>query len=273
MIAKTLKFLAIILLTVSCKDAKNEKIQEEITKKGVANNITDSTSTIQKVSEKNVISDDIFKTLLPTTYRIDKNDDPTKDLSNDWFDLFEKDGNYYLEKAVYSISNGYDECAGTDTKAIETKKNTLLLLDYKKLTTGKVDNLLINKKYIWPNENVTFEFKNTSYTFRAEGDIKTTENRTDDKEENEVWHNVENYKLYVKTSDTNEQLIISEDNFNDTFVVLIFVGDIDRDGKLDFIFEANRDYEEKRVIQFLSSEAEKNKIVKKVSEISIQFDC
>ena len=82
--------------------------------------------------------------------------------------------------------------------------------------------MLINKKYIWPNENVTFEFKNRSYTFRAEGDIKTTENRTDDKEENEVWHNVENYKLYVKTSDTNEQLIISEDNFNDTFVVLIF---------------------------------------------------
>ena len=273
MITKSLRFLTIILFIVSCKDAKNEKIQEINTKKEVTNIIVDSTKSTPKISEEVVISGDLFKTLLPTSYRIDKNDDPTKDLSKDWFDLFEKDGSYYLEKAAFTISKGYDECAGTDTKIIESKKNTLLLLDYKKLTTGKVDNLLVSKKHIWPKENVSFDFKNTTYTLRGVGDVKSTENRTNDKEENEIWNTVENYKLYIKTSDTNEQLILSEDSFSDTFVVLIFVGDIDRDGKLDFIFEANRNYEEKRVILFLSSEAEENKIIKKVSEISIQFDC
>ena len=273
MITKSLKLLVLILFVVSCKDAKNEKIQEINTKKEVINEIPDSTKSTQKISEKVVISDDLFKTLLPTSYRIDANDDPTKDLSKDWFDLFEKNGSYYLEKATYTISKGYDECVGVDTKAIETKRNTLLLLDYKKLTIGIVDNLLISKKHIWPKENVTFDFKNITYTLRGVGDIKNTENRTNDKDENEIWQTVENYELYLKTSDTNEQLVLSEKSFNDTFVVLIFVGDIDRDGKLDFIFEANRDYEEKRVILFLSSEAEENKIIKKVSEICIQFDC
>lgn len=273
MITKSLKFFTLILLVVSCKDAKNEKNQETNTKKEVTNNVIDSTKSTPKISEEVVVSDNLFKTLLPTSYRIDKNDDPTKELSKDWFSLFEKDGSYYLEKAAYTISKGYDECVGVDTKIIETKKNTLLLLDYKKLTTGKVDNLLISKKNIWPKENVTFDFKNTTYTLRGVGVIKNTENRTNDKDENEIWHTVENYELYLKTSDIDEQLILSENSFSDTFVVLIFVGDIDRDGKLDFIFEANRNYEEQRVILYLSSEAEENKIIRKVSEVSVQFDC
>lgn len=273
MITKCLKFLILILLVVSCKDAKNEKIQAKNAKKEIINKISDSTYSTQKISEEVAISDDLFKTLLPNSYRIDENDDPTKELSNDWFDLFEKNGSYYLEKAAYTISKGYDECAGTDTKAIETKRNNLLLLDYKNLTTGKVDNLLISKKHIWPKENVNFDFKNITYTLRGVGDIKNTENRTNDKDENEIWQTVENYKLYLKTSNTNEQLVLYEVSFSDTFVVLVFVGDIDRDGKLDFIFEANRNYEEKRIILFLSFEANENKIIKKLSEISIQFDC
>ena len=273
MVTKCLKLLLFIFLIVSCKDKKEEINLQNSTKKEVINVNNDTPKIVVKDSEITNNSEVVFNTLLPTSYRIGENDDPTKQLSNEWFDLFEKDGKYYLEKANYTISKGYDECVGVDTKAIESKRNTLLLLDYKKLTTGKVDNLLISKKHIWPKENVSFDFKNTTYTLRGVGDVKSTENRTNDKEENEIWNTVENYKLYIKTSDTNEQLILSEDSFSDTFVVLVFVGDIDRDGKLDFIFEANRNYEEKRVILFLSSEADADKAIKKVSEISVQFDC
>jgi hypothetical protein len=215
----------------------------------------------------------LFDVLLPTSYRIFDNNDPTKELTSDWFDLLEKGGVYYLEKAAYVVSKGYDECAGVETKVINTKRNSILLLGYKKLTPGRLDNLLITKKYVWPKESMSFDFKGVVYTLTGVGDIKSTESRTNDKDENEIWHEVKNYKLYLKTSDKNEQLIISESNFSDTFVTLIFVGDIDRDGKLDFIFQANRDYEETRMILFLSSEAEGNKIIRKVSEVAIQFDC
>ncbi len=273
MITKSLKFFLVMLILFSCKETKKEINPEKPTKVEVVNKSKDSAITSQKDTVVVAKSDYLFKILLPISYRIIDNNDPTKSLTKDWFELLEKDGNYYIEKATYTISKGYDECVGTDTKSIETKNHTILFLDYKKMTTGKVDNLLISKKYIWPKEKINFDFKNTKCTFRAEGNIKSTENRTNDKEETEIWHKVENYKLYVKTSNKNEQLIISEVNFNDTFVSLIFVGDIDRDGKLDFIFEANRNYEEKRVILFLSSESENNESIKKVSEISIQFDC
>jgi hypothetical protein len=273
MIRKNLKLLVIMFTLVSCKNTNNDVISEKITKKEVLNKTKDSAISILKNNEEKEISDNLVSILLPTSYRIFNHVDPTKALTNNWFELFEKNGIYYLENATYKISKGYDECVGTDTKVIETKKNTLILLDYKKLNSGKVDNLLIEKKYIWPKETINFDFKNINYTFRAEGKIKSTQNKTNDKEETEIWHNVEKYKLFLKTSDKTEELVLSEDQFSDTFTELIFVGDIDRDGKLDFIFESNRNYEEKRVILFLSSQSESNKILKKVSEISIQFDC
>ena len=48
MITKSLKFLTLILLVVSCKDAKTEKIPEVNTPKEVVNTISDSTESTQK---------------------------------------------------------------------------------------------------------------------------------------------------------------------------------------------------------------------------------
>lgn len=66
---------------------------------------------------------------------------------------------------------------------------------------------------------------------------------------------------------------MEQESFNDTFVEILFIGDIDRDGKPDFIFGTNRNYEEERVFLYLSSEAIEGKQIKKVSEIAVQFDC
>lgn len=141
------------------------------------------------------------------------------------------------------------------------------------MTVGKIDNLPILNKHICPKEKTEYSFNNITYTLRAEGDIIKKGKIINDNDEIEPWHEVKNYKLFIKTANSNEQLFIIEDSFNDTFVTLIFVGDLDRDRKLDFIFQANRDYEENRIILFLSSEAEENNLLRKVSEISIQFDC
>ncbi|HSD09125.1 hypothetical protein [Flavobacterium sp.] len=216
---------------------------------------------------------DLFHILLPTTYRIWEKDDLTKQLNSDWFELCEEDGDYFIKKAKYTISKGYDDCAGTETKSIDTDRKTLLLLEYKKLAVGKVEHLNILKQFIWPDEESELVFNNQKYYLRAEGKIKSSEDRTNETGENEVWHDVEDYKLFIKTETSKEELLLFQESFHDTFVKVIFIGDLDKDEKLDFIFEANRDYEERRVILFLSSEAKENKLLQKVSEISIQFDC
>ena len=79
-------------------------------------------------------------------------------------------------------------------------------------------------------------------------------------------HSLKNYyhtRLQALTVNNNSEiLVIAKDSFQDAFVELLFVGDIDIDGKLDLIFETKRNYEEKRVILFLSSEADENQIIR-----------
>ena len=84
---------------------------------------------------------------------------------------------------------------------------------------------------------------------------------------------VEDYKLYISAENGPETLLMEQNSFNDTFVELLFIGDLDRDGKPDFVFSANRDYEEDRVVLYLSSRAKAGKAGEKVSEIAVQFDC
>jgi hypothetical protein len=194
------------------------------------------------------------------------------ELTNNWVDLYQKDGKYYLGKADYSITRGFSECSGDSTKIINSKNNSILLINSPQLTFGEVKTVKIGKNKIWPKEKLKFHFGNKGYTLRAEGKVLSSEKvHTDNGEE--IYQNVKNYKLYISTINSPEQLFLEEESFNDTFVELLFIGDIDKDGKPDFIFGANRDYEEERVILYLSSKVTKGKLIKKVSEVEIQFDC
>ena len=210
--------------------------------------------------------------LLPSTYRDWENENPVNILNKSWIDLNKKGSKYYLNNPNYIIERGIDDCTGDSTKTIISKNNTLIYIKNTNLNIGEVFAINFTKNKIWPNEKISFDYKNIKYTIRAEGNIISSEQVITNKGL-ERYCVVENYKLYISTNKNPESLFLEEKSFNDTFVKLLFVGDIDSDGKLDFIFEANRDYEEKRVILYLSSEAEKGVIIKKANETAIQFDC
>lgn len=235
-------------------------------------------STIKKqrnVSNKDSIQKPESSTqiLLPTTYRLNSEEKTlANNLNSNWFDLTKQGDAYYLSKPNYTIKESEDECSGALTKTIISNNKTLLFINNKQLQLGKINTINFEKNKIWPNEKVTFNYNNTAYTVRAEGTIISTDNvQTETGEER--FSEVENYKLYISTNNTTETLFLEEKSFNDTFVTLLFVGDIDADGKLDLLFEANRHYEEKRLILYLSSEAEKKEIIKKSAEIAISFSC
>ena len=73
---------------------------------------------------------------LVRSYRIWEKEDPTAVLNKDWFDLYEREGKYYLEKVDYEIKDGYDECAQVPSKSVESKRNSLLFLNIKGLKPG-----------------------------------------------------------------------------------------------------------------------------------------
>lgn len=264
-----LPFLLFSIL-FSCKDDKVIKTHGAQTP--VKNQVVKDSAVSDEVLVEEDVKND-FEILLPDGYRDNQGENPANSLNKDWIDLFEQNGTYYLGKTDFTIEKGYDECVGDSTRSIVSKNKSILFMNYPKLKLGKIKSLKLDKNKIWPGEKVTLKFEKADYVFRAEGKVLSTEKRILDDNKEEIYKKVENYKLFLKTNNGPEKLLLQVETFNDTFVELLFAGDIDNDGKLDFIFGANRDYEETRVILFLSSKAENEEPVKKVSELAIQFDC
>ncbi len=268
-------FLLPVFLFFACDNSSkdNESVTNSINEKKIVSEENELIAIDEKL-EEDITGDakDDFKILLPTEYRDWENKNPATDLTKNWIDLYQKGGKYYLAKANYRIKRGYSECSGDSTKIINSKNKTILLIDYPSLELGEITSLIIKKNKIWPKEKLTFRFGNDEYTLRAEGKVISSETVSTDNGE-ELYQKVENYKLYISKNNSPETLFLEQESFNDTFVELLFTGDIDKDGKLDFIFGANRDYEEERVILYLSSKAKKDQLIKKVAEIAVQFDC
>lgn len=266
---KTILIFLPLLMTISCKDKEQEtKNKTAHPQEQVQSNKKSTDPKLNPVEE----TTGPFSILLPKEYRDFGKGNEANELAKDWLDLYQKNGRYYLGKADYTIARGYSECSGDSTKVINSKNNTLLLIGSSRLTQGEIKTVKIVKNKIWPKEKLKFHFGSEDYTLRAEGKVLSSEKvHTDEGEE--LYQNVKDYKLYISANNSPETLFLEEESFNDTFVELLFIGDIDKDGKPDFIFGANRDYEEERVILYLSSQAKKGKLIKKAAEVAIQFDC
>jgi len=264
--------LGILLVSVlfSCNGSKENKLEKKI------DNVNKAPAK-DSLLEAEIVSGEEFKNdfdiLLPRSYRTYDNLNPASSLTKNWIELYENNGAYYLGKADFEIEKGFDECSGDSLKSIIPKRRTVVFMNYPELKLGKIKSLKIEEDKIWPKEKLSFTFNNEVYTLRAEGKVLSEEKRSTDDDKEEVFKKVEHYKLYLSTANTAEKLLLSEESFDDTFVELLFAGDIDQDGKLDLIFSANRNYEEERVILFLSSKAKNEDVMKKVSEIAVQFDC
>lgn len=267
---KITTYILAALVLVSCSNSKKPQVEK---KAAVIEKPT------EKPIEKPVVEEPIekepeprFEILLPSTYRDWEGENPVNNLTTDWADLYQKNGRYYLGKADFTTEGGYSECSGDSTKSIDSKNKTILFIKYPDLKSGEITAVKLKKYKIWPGEKMSFKYNGVSYQLRAKGDvISSYKVQTDTGEE--LFREVKNYKLYISAENIPESLFLTEESFNDTFTELLFIGDIDRDGKPDIVVRSNRNYEEERAILFLSTEAGKGRAVGKAGEIAIQFDC
>lgn len=196
-------------------------------------------------------------------------------LQGDWYDLYknESTNEYILEKSDITIVKNYDDCL-MDSTTFVTSRDAIAMINGLHFKNFKIKSFTPDITTVEPGKKLVFTFNNIEYTLRADG-IYTDENNVyivNDFIINQSHNEIINYKLYLY-SQNKKQLLISVPQFNNTFVQILFIGDLDEDGKPDFIFDTSRDYEEKRVTLFLSSPAQDKEIVVPIDEASYVFDC
>ena len=198
--------------------------------------------------------------LIPnSTYRVQTKNEIGNILNNgEWLDLYKDQFGYTISAANYKlINNDEDPCSGMPTQAIETNRNSLALFKIPNIKVRKIDSIAIPNKIIEPNKSFSFEFNGHSYKLEANG-IDPLKHQYRDTP-NAFYQLI----LYI---DNEPKEIFHQDIYNDTVTEILFLGDIDQDGKIDLILSSPRDYEEERIIIILSKD-------NKHYEGTRQFDC
>jgi hypothetical protein len=206
-----------------------------------------------------------------------------------WYGLFQNKIGFYIEKTKISTNRFQDEVYGDEDGQktgwwVKTdKKDTcIVLLSNINLPEGKVKTAEIDVKQLQlyeknkpfplhsfsllPSDKFNFDFNNIKYTLFATGENIY---------HGDEWFTYKNYKTTLKAEDgttTIEQLIVASPSGSEHAIQVLWLGDIDQDGKLDLILDVSTQDNVSRVAVFLSSKATKNQLVKYFGECA-QVGC
>lgn len=266
--------LMVMLAILSCKN-KDTEVEStlDLTPKEVVNSEEDEVEAVEKTlfprEEKVVLT-----IITPDYYDIYETGSPADNMNENWLQLENKKGLFQVTKAKFAVSENHNECTGMDQVGIfspEELEPVFFLAPNKLITKGTKVSLSFSDAPLWPSNPQEYLFNGKKYTMRAEGKESASYDYTeDDSGKVKKYKAFSNYKLYISVGD-EEQLVLEIPGFNDTFIKLLFVGDLDGDGNLDFIFDTSADYEIQSTEVYLSKGAKH--FLYLAGENAVDFSC
>ena len=194
-------------------------------------------------------------------------------LSGGWCAFYQdsETGEYYLHETTVYVEMGYDECNEDSLAAVVSDVRGLFLIKGLESRKEPVKTLALpddalQREGLKVGEKYSFLFGGETYTLRAEGDIG--------EKYSYYWNNVKNYKLYLKDEKTGiEQMITTVSDFSSTSPQILWIGDLDGDGKPDFVMRTATWYEGDKIELYLSSIAEKGELIKLAGIAEFNYSC
>jgi hypothetical protein len=182
-----------------------------------------------------------------------------------WYGIFKNAEGLYLQKTTVIIKKFHDEVVdenenektGWQVTTSNKDSNIILIEALPYLADTKIQTVTLLKNFIFPDETLTVSYLGDQYKIFAIG-IKKKEQQDPESFE------VREYKLYLTTNINGKettQLLAAQPDFDDKMIELLFAGDIDGDGILDFIIDTSRHYNMLSPTLYLSKPAEKGRLL------------
>lgn len=267
-------FLLSLLACVACQQPKTDSMaskEEHSSTDTLSKAALTTDSTAKPMATATLLQPYTFvetNTLIPGSYRIWEGEiDPEKIVNKHWFDLHKTKDSFALTPLDYRITRGHDECADVETKTLLSANESLLFINHPHLKLAPESIIIPTQNKLWPQQSLTVEYNGIKYTLSAAGDKSNGERQYVDNGKTGLFYMVKNYSLNLKIDGQAAVTLFDVDQFDHTFMQIEFIGDLDADGKLDFIFSVPRNYEEERLLCFLSSTPNK------AFEAQRSFDC
>ena len=123
-----------------------------------------------------------------------------------------------------------------------------------KIKPHKVNTVSNSPIRIMPGEKKVINFNNEAYTLKATGSLDS----------NQYGIHASNYSLFIENAGIST-LLSSAPYFDDAMIEILFIGDIDGDGKLDFLIDNSNKYSYREYCLYLSSYATNGECVRLVA--------
>ncbi len=185
-----------------------------------------------------------------------------------WTGIFKSKSDFYIKATSIKAKKVHDGFVDENEKektgweiTTPNKDSSIILIEMQPyLEERKIQSVTIYKNFIYPNDTVVFSFLGNRYKLFATGISKKVQGEAEALE-------VMKYRLYLTAyinGKETTQLLSAQPDFDDKMIELLFAGDIDGDGILDFIIDNSRHYNMYKPTLYLSMPAEKGQIVKPV---------
>ncbi|MEJ8802035.1 hypothetical protein [Pontibacter sp. H249] len=188
-----------------------------------------------------------------------------------WLAVFYENNRYYLRSTALSIHPAYDPVYDSDQEIegsrvisgrevlSQDSSTVFFLTGLTKYTEGELDTVAFKRNIIPANRALRYTFKGKPYSISAYGDsVQLGKNE----------YSYRNYGWKVggtKKGRRIEQILAEDAQFDESIYMLLWAGDLDRDGIPDLLIDISNHYNVSSIALFLSSMADKGKLYKQVA--------